>query len=520
MVTSVAAPMPITAVLPSRRAWPLHGIAASRQVEQAALAGAAPHPLMHRAGQGLARLALALAPHAEGVWVAAGPGNNGGDGLVAARLLHGAGKRVQVSLLADPLRLPSDAAIAWQAARDAGVAISASLDSVTPPADGTFIAIDALLGLGAARAPQGRMAEAIARLNGLHCPVLAVDLPSGLSGDTGQPLGSIETVVRANHTLALLTLKPGLFTGLGRDAAGQVWLDPLGLPLDDALASAWLSGPPSPRRRLHAQHKGSFGDVTVLGGAPGMGGAALLAARAALAAGAGRVMLARLDGDRTADTDQPELMPRSADQVLRPQHLAAGTLVCGCGGGLAIAPHLPAVLAHSARLVLDADGLNAVAADPALAKVLAGRCAHGQATVLTPHPLEAARLLGITTAEVQAARLGIAQALAQRFQCTVLLKGSGSVVATPGQLPWINPTGNADLACAGTGDVLAGWLGGWWASQPGAGPFQAAITSTWLHGAAADVDGLWWSRSAGHLAAAMARVVGNSLPPRAGAAMG
>ena len=508
MVSPFASAMPITAVLPSRRVWPLHGVAASRQVEQIALASAAPHALMQRAGLGLTRLALALAPHAERIWIAAGPGNNGGDGLVAARLLHQAGKRVQVSLLADPLRLPRDAAIAWQAARDAGVLISASTDRVAPPAGGTALAIDALLGLGAARAPQGPMAEAVALLNGLPRPVLAVDLPSGLSSDSGQPLGTIEAVVRASHTLALLTLKPGLFTGLGRDAAGQVWLDTLDLPLDKALASAWLSGPPSPRLRRHAQHKGSFGDVTVLGGAPGMGGAALLAARAAMAAGAGRVLLARLDGAGDVDAGQPELMPRTVEQVLQAKHLATGTLVCGCGGGLAIAAHLPSVLAHSARLVLDADGLNAVAADAVLAKALAERAARGLKSVLTPHPLEAARLLGVTTGQVQADRLGSARALAQRFDCMVLLKGSGSVVAAPGQLPWINPTGNASLACAGTGDVLAGWLGGWWASEPEAGPLPAAIASAWLHGTAADVNGIWWPRSAGHLAEAMARLAG------------
>ncbi len=506
MAMLTAAHTPISAVLPSRRVWPLHGLAGSRRVEQAALAAAAPQALMQRAGLGLARLALALAPHAGTVWVAAGPGNNGGDGLVAARLLHQAGKRVQVSLLADPTRLPADAAWAWRQARAAGVPISAGLDPVAPPADGTALAIDALLGLGAARAPQGRMAEAIGLLNALPCPVLAVDLPSGLSADSGQPLGSVQTLVRAHHTLALLTLKPGLFTGLGRDAAGQVWLDTLDLPLDDSLASAWLGGPPLSRQRQHAQHKGSFGDVTVLGGAEGMGGAALLAARAALAAGAGRVMLARLDGQGLADAAQPELMPRSLAQVLAPGHLGAATLVCGCGGGAAIAAHLPTVLAHSARLVLDADGLNAVAADPALASALAGRAERGQASLLTPHPLEAARLLGSSTPQVQADRLASAQALAERWQCVVLLKGSGTVVAAPGQLPWINPTGNANLACAGSGDVLAGWLGGWWAGAVAAGPAQAAIAGAWLHGQAADADRLWWPRSAGHLAAAMVRV--------------
>ena len=513
------------AVLPSRRAWPLHGVVASRQVEQAALALAPPHALMLRAGLGLARLACALAPHAASVWIAAGPGNNGGDGLVAARLLHLAGRRVRVGLMADPQHLPPDAAQAWRDAVDAGVPIDlarAEPDLSTPAPE---LAIDALLGLGAARAPQAVIADAITALNRLSCPVLAVDLPSGLSTDTGQPLGKV--VVRASHTLALLTLKPGLFTAQGRDFAGQVWLDTLDLALDTAAASAGLAGPPTLRTRLHAQHKGSFGDVTVLGGAPGMGGAALLAARAALLAGAGRVFLARLDDHPLAlDAVQPELMPRTQADVLRPERLAAGTLVCGCGGGDAVAACLPQALAHAARLVLDADALNAVASDAALARALARRAKAGLASVLTPHPLEAARLLGLDTATVQADRLAAAHALAQRFGCTVLLKGSGSVVAAPGRLPVINPTGNADLGCAGTGDVLAGWLGGFWASQfasagPSAGPpagpsanpadtagaaFDPAVASAWLHGAAADADGLWWPRSAGHLPEAMARL--------------
>ena len=219
-------------------------------------------------------------------------------------------------------------------------------------------------------------------------------------------------------------------------------------------------------------------------------------------------------------------MPRTQADVLRPERLAAGTLVCGCGGGDAVAACLPQALAHAAQLVLDADALNAVASDAALARALARRAKAGLASVLTPHPLEAARLLGVDTASVQADRLAAAHALAQRFGCTVLLKGSGSVVAAPGRLPVINPTGNADLGCAGTGDVLAGWLGGFWASQfasagPSAGPpagpsanpadtagaaFDPAVASAWLHGAAADADGLWGPRSAGHLPEAMARL--------------
>jgi ADP-dependent NAD(P)H-hydrate dehydratase / NAD(P)H-hydrate epimerase len=476
----------IQPVLPAQvlRAWPLHGVAASRELEAQGLAASKPHALMQAAGLAVARLALAITPHAQRVWVAAGPGNNGGDGLVAAMHLQRAGRTVRVTLLGDTARLPADAADALQQAQAAQVPISNALPS-TLEAD---LVIDALLGLGATRAPQGPVAQAITALNALAAPVLAVDLPSGLHAEHGQPLG--DAAVRATHTLALLSLKPGLFTGRGRDHAGHIWLDALGQDLSHQPPSAWLWSPTpvSWLLREHQQHKGSFGDVLVLGGAPGMGGAALLAARAALAAGAGRVLFGALDPalQGQVDAQRPELMPRNVASLLQPEVLGASTVVCGCGGGGAVHAVLPAVLHHAARLVLDADALNAVAADTTLRRLLRARADRGRASVLTPHPLEAARLLGCDATAVQADRLGQAQSLAESLQASVVLKGSGSVIASPGQVPAINPTGNARLASAGSGDVLAGWLGGHWSSRVSASAHEVACACVWLHGRAAE----------------------------------
>jgi hydroxyethylthiazole kinase-like uncharacterized protein yjeF len=466
-------------VAPDRGPWPLHDAAASRAAEAAALAGAAPHALMQQAGLAVARLALATAPHARTITVWAGPGNNGGDGLVAARHLHGAGKAVRVLLLGDERRLPADAAQALSVARDAGVAITAALDDIAGmPAD---LAVDALLGLGTRRAPEGHIAAAIGRLNGGPAPVLAVDLPSGLHPDTGQPLGGM--AVCAAATLSLLTLKPGLFTAAGRDHAGTVWLDTLGAVAGGTTAT--LAGPPAWPGRAHAAHKGSFGDVAVVGGAPGMTGAAWLAARAALAAGAGRVHASLLDVQAPLlDAARPELMGRSRWWLSPPDVLAATTVVCGCGGGSLVREALPPLLSHAGRLVLDADALNAIAADSLLQSLLRARAGRGRPTVLTPHPLEAARLLAVKTADVQGDRVAAATRLAVRFGAVVVLKGSGTVIAAPGALPAINPTGNALLATAGTGDVLAGWTAGLWAQHGQA--FEAAVAAAWQHGHAAD----------------------------------
>lgn len=476
----------------SEQSWPLHDAAGSRQVEALAAARCPAHALMQSAGQSLARLALALAPHAQRIWIAAGPGNNGGDGFEAALHLHHAGKRVSVTTVGTATRRPADAAASLSRAQDAGVAIETGL----PPSAHADLAIDALLGLGSSRGPDGALAEAVRLLNEHAGTRLAVDLPTGLDGDHGTALG--EDSVIATHTLCLLTLKPGLFTAQGRDHAGQVWFDDLAMGAVAAQVPprAWLSGGDRAAclqaARQHAQHKGSFGDVIVIGGAPGMTGAALLAGRAALAAGAGRVYVCALDPAAPGhDAAWPELMLRPDLWRTAPAVLAAATVVCGCGGGEAVREALPVVLARAKNLVLDADALNAIAGDSALQSLLSARRTRGLATVLTPHPLEAARLAGdVDTAAVQADRLGLAEQLAARFGCTVLLKGSGSVVSTPQQTTSINASGNGRLASAGTGDVLAGWLGGLWSASLARGtpPDAHAIAqaAAWQHGAAAD----------------------------------
>jgi hydroxyethylthiazole kinase-like uncharacterized protein yjeF len=462
-------------ISPAQR-QPLFNVAATRQIEQAAAAALPGHALMQRAGLAVARLALALAPHASRIWIACGPGNNGGDGLEAAMHLQRWGKAPHVSWLGDEGKAPPDALASLQRAREAGVAI------VSDAPAHWELAIDALLGIGGAREPQARMAEWIARMNAAPAPVLAVDLPSGLNADTGTGMA-----VRASHTLSLLTLKPGLFTATGRDAAGEIWHDGLDVPIDAAAVAptALLSSPAPPLRRLHASHKGSYGDVAVIGGGPGMGGAALLAGSAALHGGAGRVFVCLLDAAAmTVDCAQPELMLRAWNSL----DLAAMAVACGCGGGDTIRSVLPAVLSTARALVLDADALNAIAADPQLQSQLTARAARsGRATVITPHPLEAARLLGRGTADVQANRLAAANELAS---CVAVLKGSGTVTAAPGELPVINFTGNARLATAGTGDVLAGMIAARLAQ--GIPAFAAAHEAVHAHGACADhwPDGL------------------------------
>jgi ADP-dependent NAD(P)H-hydrate dehydratase / NAD(P)H-hydrate epimerase len=468
------------------RRMPLFDAATSRAIEAQAAKVLAPHTLMQRAGLSIARLVCAIAPHARVILLACGPGNNGGDGLEAAMQLRMRGREAVVTWLGDAASCPEDSKASWQRARDAGV-----LFADAPPTRWDA-AVDALLGIGASRAPGGVMLEWLQRMHESCAPVLCVDLPSGLNADTGE---SNTTDLIANydystgtygqldlkiHTLSLLTLKPGLFTAQGRDACGQIWFDDLGIAHAHSPA-AYLLGhdemqiPP----RLHASHKGSYGDVAVIGGAAGMQGAALLAARAALHAGAGRVFVGLLQGGLQVDLLQPELMLRDVHSL----DLAGKTVVCGCGGGQEVRKVLARVISGSEKLVLDADALNAIAQDASLQSLLTNRARKQQPTILTPHPLEAARLLGNSAALVQADRLQAAQTLADRFACTVILKGSGSIIASPDEPPCINPTGDARLATAGTGDVLAGICGALLAQSKSA--HEAAQRACWQHGALA-----------------------------------
>ncbi len=485
------------------RDWALYDPCATRALEHAGIEQAGPHVLMQRAGAAIACLAAAVAPHARQIWIACGAGNNGGDGLEAAALLLAQGRQVCVSWLGTPAGASADTQQSWNKAVAAGVRF---VEHAPEDLDAQDLCIDALLGIGlsasdATRAPSPALLQLLESLRTTQATVLCVDLPSGLIADTGQFAPGFERRqppapnAGKRHTLSLLTLKPGLFTGVGRDETGTVWLDDLGCETGEHPASARLSGAPLVQQRPHASHKGTWGDVAIVGGeglgqrGMGMTGAALLAASAALHAGAGRVMLAPLDpGMSQLPGNLPEIMLRRFDRL----ELGKITVVCGCGGGESIRSVLPHVLQHADRLVLDADALNAIATDIPLQQLAQERGVHPhRLTVMTPHPLEAARLLGCDTARVQADRLQAARQLALQFDCVVVLKGSGSVIAAPGETVCINPSGNAALATGGTGDVLAGLIGAELASIANdrasrSAAFEAVRKACWQHGDIAD----------------------------------
>ncbi|MBI4998829.1 MAG: NAD(P)H-hydrate dehydratase [Rhodocyclales bacterium] len=416
---------------------------------EARFANAQP-PLMERAGAAVAAAARAMTGETKGpILIVAGPGNNGGDGLVAARILK-------------------------EQACDVTV-VRAGKESI-PDRDWRLV-IDALFGIGLARAIAGPFAAAVERINSLACPVLAIDIPSGLCADTGRVLG---VAVKATRTLSFIAGKAGLYTLDGPDHCGEVVIDSLDIDVGTAegrlISHDLFRGLLRPRQ--HNAHKGDYGRVGIIGGAPGMAGAALLAGRAALKLGAGRVYVGMLER-LAVDSLQPELMLRSADEAL------------GCADVLAVGPGLGQsndatdllrrALDASLPLVLDADALNLLAARP----VLLRKVSRGDTPpVLTPHPAEAARLLGTTTEAVQADRLATALDLARRHQAFVVLKGCGTIVATPDGQWFINTTGNAGLASAGSGDVLTGMLAALLAQHwP---PLEAALAAVHLHGAAAD----------------------------------
>lgn len=479
--------------------WPMHDTAGNRALESlgnSTLADSGNYGLMQRAGASVARLARAVAPHARQVWILAGPGNNGGDGFEAALTLMRAGLDVRIGWIGSEERLPADARQALQRARDAGVPIEPNCR--IPESLGRHdLVIDALLGRGLNRSPDGLLAHAITTLRQSPAPILAVDIPSGLRADSGT-LTESGLCVQARWTLALLGLAPGLFTVHGRDVSGEIWWDDLGIDVQRIAPTAWLASTAVllgqwPARR-HVQHKGSFGDVWVVGGAAGMGGATRLAGKAALRGGAGRVRLVRLDSE-SDPIASPELMSTSLPELLdNPSPLHRATVVAGCGGGSDIDRVLPVLCEVAPRLILDADALNALARDPALRDALRARHAHALSTILTPHPLEAARLLGDSVEEVQSHRLESAARLARELGCVVALKGSGTVVASPDQLPMMHAVGNVALAAPGSGDVLAGYLGGLWSQLALSGPAlsspdtarQATHTAVHWHGLRAE----------------------------------
>lgn len=467
---------------------PLLTVAEIRRIETDALAKLPSGTLMQRAGRAAADFALRLLPeqhNGASVLVLAGPGNNGGDALETAHLLAANGVRVTVVCWADD-RQPDDAKQALARARNSTVEFIAADDPAALAARSWDLIIDGLFGIGLARPVSGTMRAWVGTVNILTCPVVALDVPSGLDADTGNIVGGESGVaIRASHTITFIADKPGLHTCFGRDHAGQVHpahldiddkrLDISNIHLNDLVTfSAFL------RPRMHNSHKGSYGDVIVIGGAAGMAGAPVLAARTAAKCGAGRVFAAFLDSPPAYDNAQPELMCRRADDII----LSSGTVVIG--PGLGTTRHANDILAKALHaplpLVLDADALNLVAEEPSLQRILALR---KEPSLMTPHPLEAARLLSSTAREVQSDRLAAARELARRFNCVTVLKGSGSVVTQPDGEAMINPTGGPALATAGTGDVLAGVCGALLAQSFPA--WNAALAATWLHGRAADI---------------------------------
>lgn len=461
-------------------AQPIYPTAAIRDIENRFASSARPS-LMERAGRAAAEDAVRLLLDRPGpVLIACGPGNNGGDGLVMARHLRQAGREVVALLAADPARLPADAA---KAHADYVAAGGTPLTKMPPPPEGGWaLVVDALFGIGLGRAVEGLYADWIARLNALPAPRMALDVPSGLDADTGQPLGA--TFV-ATHTTTFIALKPGLLTNDGPDYCGDISVQRLDIdcpaclpPLGHSITPALFAGSLQPRPRN--THKGRHGDAGVLGGDTGMVGAALLAGRAALWVGSGRVYVGLLDpGAPAVDPGRPELMLRQARKL--PEQLTALAIGPGLGTGAEAATMLAAALDADCPLVLDADALNLVGRDPALQARLVAREA---ATLLTPHPAEAARLLGTDTASVQRDRLAAALELARRYASLIVLKGCGSLVATPDGRWFINGTGHPGMATAGMGDVLTGIVLGLlaqgWAAE------LALIAAVHLHGAAAD----------------------------------
>ncbi len=458
---------------------PLYSTADIRRIESRHTTS----PLMERAGFAAARLVRTLAADSgKPILIFAGPGNNGGDAFVAARYLKQWFFAVTVVFGAEAAKLPADAAAAHAQWLAAG---GTTVDSLA--AGDWSVAVDGLFGIGLTRDIEGRYASWIDAINKLGAAVIAIDIPSGLDADTGRVHGNC---VRATHTVTFIGAKPGLLTLDGPDHCGEIFLDDLDLDHGTDTAPGCVLGAGTASRvlapRLRNTHKGSHGSVGIIGGNTGMVGAVLLAGRAALKLGAGRVYVGLLA--RAApllDAAQPELMLRTADELLKLDHLTCLAIGPGLGmssdAGTYLRWTLELALASKLPLVIDADALNGIAASSELKVILKQIVI---AKILTPHPAEAARLLGCSTRDVQADRIAAATALSELYNAHVVLKGAGSICASRGQ-PWrINTSGNPGMASAGMGDVLTGIIAALLAQ--GVAPQRAMDVSVWLHGAAAD----------------------------------
>lgn len=432
------------------------------------------YDLMERAGAALRTYAIHHWPHCRCWWIFTGPGNNGGDGYVLARLARQLGLEPQVIAVRDPAELTGDARRAadeWLAM--GGTVVSPEereLDRLPTP----DLVIDALLGTGVHIRLSPLMTRIVATINGLQVPVLAVDLPSGLNADTGCAMGA---VVRASRTLTFIGIKQGMLTADGVDCVGRLDCDTLGVTAPPGWqAAAERVDYPSLRARLtprqRSSHKGSHGKVLLVGGNAGMQGAIVLAARACLRAGAGLVRVCQHPDHLPASLYQAELMGSQAGG----DESWASVRVVGPGLGQDEwgRRHFESFVNERVPLVLDADGLNWLAQCPR----------HQDNWVLTPHPGEAARLLGCTIAEIAADRFAAVQRLQQRFGGVVLLKGAGTLIHDGKGMALCNE-GNPGMASGGMGDLLSGIIAallaqGWSAAE-------AARLGAVIHGEAADL---------------------------------
>lgn len=462
------------------------------------------YELMQRAGRAVFRVIRAQYPEARRLIVCCGGGNNGGDGYVVARLARDAGLEVELIAMSAPDRLKGDARRAaddWLAAGgragEPGRAIEADADF--------DLVVDALLGTGLDREVRDDYAGLIATVNDSPAPVVAVDVPSGINADTGTPMGA---AVRANATVSFIGRKRGLETGQGPDFAGQLLFKDLDIPasVHDGLepdAERLFPGvaarvlPP----RTRTIHKGALGHVLVCGGDFDMPGAVVLAARAALMTGSGLVSVAtRRDHAVSLASGLPEAMWANGEESTNLDALQARADVIALGPGLGRSEWSAAVfkrlLDSDVPVVLDADGLN----------LLAQHGFERDNWVLTPHPGEAARLLGASTAEVQNDRFAAVRALAARFNAVVVLKGAGSLIAESSGRVALCPYGNPAMAAAGMGDALTGVVAS--LAGQGAALFDAACAGAVLHAMAGDRAGEGRRAIlAGELIAALPRVL-------------
>jgi NAD(P)H-hydrate epimerase len=456
----------------------LHTVEQLRQMERAALAalGITGQELMRRAASAALNSLRRHWPQLRHICIHCGPGNNGGDGFLLGVLAREAGLQVDVTALTTDSR--GDAA----AARQAWVAGGGHVQMVgdDDPLPGAELHVDALYGIGLRGVPGAKASRWIERINRSGKPVLALDVPSGLDTDTGHCAGA---AICANVTVTFIAGKRGLHTGRAADHVGALELATLGVPdgvyTGVAADTRLLAAEALPRRMRYA-NKADNGHVLVIGGEHGMVGAARLAGESALRGGAGLVSVAtRAEHVFALNATRPELMVHGVDgpQALAPLLERASVLAVGPGLGQAAWGHALWLTALDANkpLVLDADGLNLLARETRRFSAPA---------VLTPHPGEAARLLGVSTAEVEHDRFAAVRELSRRYGAVVILKGSGSLIAEPDGRLDVCPWGNPGMASGGMGDLLTGIVAALLAQ--GCSTWQAACLGAGLHARAGD----------------------------------